>query len=225
MTITAYRTKVGQVIKDTASILDTVDIDAFIAEAVHRYERHRPREMVKNTTGDGNYDYALPSEYIDGFSNIIQIEYPAGERNLATIEDDDWTIYKSEAAIKLRFLHHTPAATETFETLFTTKHKVNSSTDTIVETDFDAVCNLAGALCCESLASYFSQQSDSTIQADAVEHKTRSQEYASRATRLKKLYIEHLGIKEAGGIAAASGTKDLDTKTSYGGKRLIYTRR
>ena len=52
-TYTQFKTKVGEIVQDAASKLSTTERDNFIQEAVKIYSKHRPRNVVKDITGDG----------------------------------------------------------------------------------------------------------------------------------------------------------------------------
>jgi hypothetical protein len=102
---------------------------------------------------------------------------------------------------------------------------------TIPDADFEAVCDYAGALCCEALAARYAQTNDSTIQADAVNYRTKSQEYLGIAKALRKRYDEQVGIQE-GGTGPGGGTVpgalavgDMELKQGSGVERLTHRRR
>jgi hypothetical protein len=96
--------------------------------------------------------------------------------------------------------------------------------NTIPAIDEDAVANLAASLCSGALASAYAQTSDSTITADSVDHRSKSQEFSSRAKIQKQNYLNHLGLKE-GDIAPASAVKDIDVDYPWGGDRLTHPRK
>jgi len=48
------------VLQDTAELLDSMKLNVFVDEAVQRYSKDRPLELVAAITGDGGYDYDLP---------------------------------------------------------------------------------------------------------------------------------------------------------------------
>ena len=81
----------------------------------------------------------------------------------------------------------------------------------------DALVLIGAALCCEQLASHYSNASDPTILADTVDHKSKASEYASRAQRFMRMANELLPIREQGEIAAAGG------ETSWGDQVGLLT--
>jgi hypothetical protein len=45
-------------------------ISRAIASAVEQYSKDRPLEKAVSVDGDGGFDYALPSGFVDGFSMV-----------------------------------------------------------------------------------------------------------------------------------------------------------
>jgi hypothetical protein len=95
------------------------------------------------------------------------------------------------------------------------------------------VCDYAAALCCQALAAKYAQTSDSSISADAVNYRTKSQEYLSLAKELRKRYDEQVGIQgsdsgssaNASGVAAALSIGDMELRQGSGVDRLTHRRR
>lgn len=223
-----WRTLVDQEIKDTAGILDQPARDKAIAEAVKEYSRHRPRERAHELAGTGAaFEWALPADYEDGFSAIRgDVEYPAGKRVPEYIEADDWILYRDPAlGLRFRFPHRTPSATETVRFLYTVRHTVDAVTDTVPVADRDAGAKLAASYGARSLAAYYAQSQDSTLAADVVNHRTKSQEYTTLAGQLEKQFKAHLGIRNEDQVPAASVTGDLDNNLQTGGDRFYHPRR
>src|SRR4030042_264212 len=184
MTYAQIKDKVDSTIKDDAAKLTATERENFIQEAVKQYSKHRPREVVKEITGAGAYDYAIASNltaWIKGFSVIRKIEYPADEREPVYLEEDEYMVIEKEAGEYLRFLSDTPPATEKARATYTALHILTDAQNTIPEVDQDALCNLGASLCSQALASGYPQVGDSTINADSANHRTKSQEYQSRA--------------------------------------------
>lgn len=227
MNYAQIKDKVDQTVKDTAAKFAPTERDSFIQEAVKIYSRHRPRLVVKDITGSGTYDYSITTSltsWVKDFSVIKSIEYPADERDPLYVDEDDWIIYEKEAGQYLRFLQDEPSATEKIRVVYTALHILSETQNTIPAIDEDALCNLAASLCSGALASIYAQTSDSTITADSVDHRSKSQEYNARAREQKKLYMDHLGIKD-GNVAPASAVKDLDIGYPGGGDRLTHPKK
>lgn len=198
-TYAQFKDKVSEIVQDDAGILTVIERDNFIQEAVKIYSRHRPLEVVKDIAGDGTFDYPVSTDlpaWVKGFSMIKSIEYPADQREPVYVDEGNYLIYEKETGQFIRFLSDRPASTEKIRVSHTALHVLSEVRNTIPAIDEDAVSNLAASLCSGALASYYAQTSDSTIGADAVNYRTKSQEYDARAKSQKKLYMDHLGIKD-----------------------------
>lgn len=197
-----------------------LDYDRNINAAISIYSKHRPQLKVVDIAGNGTNDYDLPTGWSDEFSVIRSIEYPVGNIPATILDPDDYEIYQTPVAKKIRLKTVAPSASESFRVRFT----VPRTDTTIPDSDIDALCNLASALCLEELANAYAQISDSTIAADSVNYRSKSQEFAQRAKRLMQLYKEHIGIKEDDITPPAVAVIDLDLGYPGGRERLTHPR-
>ncbi len=227
-TYAEFKEKLSDIVRDDANKLTPEEKDRHIQEAVRIYSRHRPREVVKDITGDGTYDYAITTHltsWVKDFSVIKKIEYPADRREPEYVDqDEDWVLYEKEAGQYIHFLDDTPPATEKIRVTYTAPHILSDAQNTIPEIDQDAVCELAASLCSGALASVYAHAIDSTISADSVDHKSKSEQFASRARAQKKIYTDHVGIKE-GDVPAASAVKGFDFDYPDGSPRLTHPKK
>jgi hypothetical protein len=193
--------------------------------AIKAHSRQRPRKVVEDVDGDGGFDYALSdlASWKSGFSSIEQVEYPVDDTDETAdvLQDDAWEIYEKPSGKMLRFLEDTPDATEDFRVTYTSFHTCTDSACTVEDFDEEAVQALAAAFFCEMLSTYYAQSTDSTIAADSVDHTSKSRDYAARAKAFRKIYFDHLGIKE-GQTPAASVTRDQDKAASWGRDKLTH---
>lgn len=214
------------VLQDKAAVLSPDDRQAFIQEAVKRYSQDRPLQVAAEITGDGGFDYDLPDDWEEGFSEPRQVEYPAGQQQPVYADDNDWLLYQTTDGRVLRFMAYSPAATETILLTYTVRHQVTDSTNSIPGADQDAVVNLAGALCCYALARKYAQTSEPTIQADAVNYGSKSGEYAKRGKELEGLYKAHIAPAAVdGGLPGASVSADWDMNAGWGTDRITHPQR
>lgn len=223
-TIIDYIVKMDALLQDNGSALQQPEKDIAIQMAVKVYSRLRPQEKVADIAGDGGFDYALPADWVDGFSIPKKVEYPAGEQEPKYISMEDISLYRSAAALKLRFLKFSPATGKTIRLTYSALHIVTAGSATIPVSDEDAVGALAAAHACEALSNYYAQTTEPTLTADVVDHRTKSQEFAGRAKRLRALFLSALGIKEENEVAPASGTRDWYIDSSWGENRLLHPR-
>ena len=198
---------------------------AAIGLAIKEHSKHRPLLVVEDESGDGGFDYAVTAlaSWSDGFSIIKKVEYPVDDTDETPdiLQEDAWMMYQKPEGECLRFLEDKPPATEEFRVTYTALHTCTDSACTVGTFDEEAVQALCAAFFCDMLAAYYAQSQDSTIDADSVDHTSRSREYAARAKTYRKAYFDHLGIKE-GRAPAASVTRDQDKKGSWTSDKLTH---
>jgi hypothetical protein len=227
-TLQDYITAIGSLVGGDLPLGEAEKIQA-INKAVKRYSLDRIREIAEDETGNGGYDYALNllESWIEGFSTVKKIEYPITDDlydNSNILTDDAWMIYLKPAGKVIRLLEDQPAATETLRITYTTLHLCDDTQCTIPVADAEAVQMLGAAGFCDMLATYYSQDQDSTIKADSVDHKSKSSDYAARAKTYRQQYFNHLGIQE-GQVVPASVTRDQDTRPSWRSDALTHPRK
>ena len=222
ITITQLEQLVAGHLQDTAGKLPGADLTAAIEEALAgRYSKDRPQVLLADLTGDGSqYEWAVAdiTDWQNGFSQVVRIEYPQGERTPNYLESDDWLIYESPTARFLRFVF-APSNGKTARVHFTAPHAVDAAS--LPEADFYAVGALAAALAARRLAALYAQTGDSSIAADTVNYRSKSQEYLALARRLEKDYENLLGTDPERTAPAASRTSEWKGKTA-GGDRLTH---
>jgi len=225
ITIADFRTKVGIIIKDTAGILSLTatsgDVDQLILSAVEFYSKRKPRMLYQKYTGNGGYSYAMPTSWVDGFSDIRSLEYPSGEQVPVYLQTEDWEIHTDDTGSKIRFLDDSPGISESFIVGYTVPHTLSAAASTIYANDFEALCYLAASYCCKAISKSYAQSSEPIINADAVDYKSKSSEYAKRAEELYKDY-ERLMIESEETVDPGSVVKDFDTGFIWGGRHLTH---
>lgn len=221
-TIPEIQQRVAGHIQDAAGKLSSDELKAAIEEALGgRYSKDRPRRLVVDLTSNGTqYEWALSavSGWQDGFSQVVQIEYPQGERTPIFLETDDWTIYESPTGRFLRFRFALTSGKKA-RVQFTAPHAVDASS--LPDADFYAIGALAASLAAQRLSALYAQIGDSSIGADTVNYRTKSQEYAALARRLEKDYANLLGTDPERTAPAASRTAAWKGDTA-GGDRLTH---
>lgn len=207
-TLSDYNGRVDVLLLDDASWVSSSQIDSHIAAAVRIYSLHRPLEKVDEFAGDGGYDYELPSDWVQEFSRISQVEYPYDEQDPTIIPKEEWTIFLklvgSTQTRVLRFLDTKPAAAYYVRVTYTLPHAVT----TVYQNDVEAVSHLATSLCLRAIASKMLQTSSPTIGADAVSYAAKSSAASTRAKEFYSSYITALGLDSE---IAAGGIKEIDT--------------
>ncbi|MDA8137987.1 MAG: hypothetical protein M0036_04965 [Desulfobacteraceae bacterium] len=184
---------------DSGRLTEAEDYISAVNASLERYSLHRPSELILDVQGAGIHDVNLPDQWVDGFSQVLKVEFPIGEIPEALIADDAWRIYRAPDGPVLRLIDETPLATASLRLTITVPRQEAS----IQPGDLEAVANLAASFCCDTLANLFASTSDPTIAADVVNYRSKSTEYARRAKELRRLYQEHMGINEDGSAQAA----------------------
>ncbi len=199
-----------------------------IGRAVKEHSKHKPRIVVEDVDGDGGFDYPVSGleAWDDEFSSVKSIEYPVNDDDETPdmLHDSEWRIYRKPSGQVIRFLEDRPTASESIRVTYTAMHACTDSTCTVAGFDEEAVQALAASVFCEMLATYYASNQDSTIQADSVDHTSKSRDFAARAARYRKLYADHMGIKD-GQTKAASVTGDQDSTPSWGEDHMTHPRK
>ena len=226
-TLTDYTNAIDQFVQGALPLAEA-DKQLAVSMAMKIHSKNKPLIVVEDETGDGGFDYAVTglALWSDGFSVIRAVEYPVDDDDETpdVLADDEWSIYTKPAGDVLRFANDKPAATESLRVTYTAIHTCTALACTVKTYDEEAVQALSSALFCEMLATYFAQNQDSTIAADSVDHKSKAAEYATRARTYKKIYLDHLGIKD-GQVPAASVTRDQDSLPSWQTDKLTHKAR
>jgi hypothetical protein len=216
-----YQTLVVKAVRDDSNIITAEDIDSAIALAVIRYSQDRPRKVVADIAANGTSVFSLPDDFDVDVSQILSIEYPLGSMPPELLESDRYQLYQSPSATELLFMF---APSSAFRLTYSISHILTDLTDTLPVKHREAVTCWAAAYCCDQLASFYAQASDSTIQADHVQRNSQSKDYANQAKAFRNRYLSEVGVEEKR-FTAAGTVVDLDLKSSLGRDRLIHTNR
>lgn len=220
MAYTDFQSLVADLVRDDAERISTTQRDTAIAVAVARYGKDRPRTKVEDMTAPGGNRLTLPSAWVTGLSDLDALEYPLGETPPSMIPGDAWAYYETPTGLEIKVAYAIVAGA-TVRATFSIPHQVDDSGDTIPLHDREAVCCLAAASLCDQLASLYSGDTDSTIQADSVNHQSKASEFAARARALRKRYFDELGI-DLKANAAAGAVVALKPTSSLGEQRLTH---
>lgn len=202
--------------------------DAF-RESLTRYESDVPRLIIEDLAGTGSaYDFALTG-WVDRFSAIERVEYPAGRRPALYLEATDWDIYRTVDTTKLRLQLITPGSTETVRVTYTARHTIDgldgATATTVYAWHEDAVVNLAAANLMQRAADrYLHEQGGSMLDADVVDRQAKADVARRLASALEARYNKFLNIES--GVRPAGGVIDWDlTFAGSGLDKLTHPRR
>ena len=218
-----YQTLVIDLVRDDAGKIVTAERDRAITAAVERYSKDRPRQTAEDLTPTSANVLPLPSTWVTDFSTLLSLEYPIGNVPRDLIEQDRYEFYRNTTAVVIQLLDAVAVAASNTRATYTIKHSVTTTVDTIPVGDREAVAGYAAAALCDELAALYSGGTDSTIQADSVEQKSKAADYSARAGRLRKRYFDEMGVDDKRNVATGV-VVNLNAKDSMGGDRLLHTR-
>ena len=215
-----YRDIIADQVRDPDGVLAADQIDRAIGLAVARYGVDRPRQTAEEfaASDDGKLIDLPPGWQTE--SRLVNLEFPIDQDPMALI---DARVRLLPLGQQLSLAQGVSSG-DTLRITYTVAHELDDATDTIPAADQRAVAFLAASYCACQLASHYAHQTDSTIQADAVDHVSKSEKFSRQAGKLEAAYYAHLGIRK-NQVAGASAVADLDLTLRGGGDRLIHSGR
>jgi len=216
-----YQALVISLVRDDAGKVAPLDRDTAIASAVERYSADMPRETVEDINGLGTQLLALPGGWQAGFSDIWLLEYPIGRVPPTLVNQDDYSLYQTPTGPQIQLRYSVAAGTDNVRATYTVKHQLDGANDTIPANHREVVACWAAASLCDQLATLYAGQSDSTLQADAVDYKNKSAMFAARARALRTRYTNELGVSDVRNVAAGTVVTLVD-RDSRGQQRLTH---
>jgi len=216
--LTTFRATVANLIQDSEGILSNDQIDEQIKNALAKYSREKPDEVVAEFSGDGGKYYSVASKlsrWEDGFSVVLRVEYPAadvsGDEEPQMLEDNEWTVFEDANGKWLYFPNYSPKSTENVRVWYTAPYQFSGSPEAVdvPSEDFYAICELAASLCCWLLASYCVQKKfDFEADGQRVKRGEMAKMYRDLAQRYEASYRKHLKLQE--GLSPGAATADWD---------------
>lgn len=168
---------------DTAVLSDTQK-KVLMNRAVEGYSKCRPQHAADVKTATSGHVYDLPSDWEEGVSSLVEVEYPVDNYPPTYISDNsyDEEIHGADGR-KLRFYANKPSEGETFWVRYTRSYAFDSNGDSEIPVkDLDGLSYLATAIMCTALANFYAAKANPTIpEAEAIEYSTRAEEFRSSA--------------------------------------------
>lgn len=174
----------------------------FVERAIiQRYSLDAPLLMVSDIDGNGTNLLPLPIApgaggdlpvFEPNFSVIRSIEYPVGQQPPQYVLDSDLQVYHSPTEYQIMLNFDSPPVGDTLRVRWTARHLPDGST--VPDKDFYAVVDFAASLAAEKLATFYVGTGDSTMQADVVNYRSKSQEMLNIAKAMRRRYFNHMGI-------------------------------
>ena len=215
-----YQTLVTELVRDDAARIVTAERDRAIQMAVQRYSKDKERLKVEDVVATAANTLPLPAAWEAEASELRSLEYPVGNVPPDYLSGERYGLYQLPASTVIMLLDAVAAAAS-IRVTYTITHVVSTTVDSIPVKDREPVACWASALLCDQLAAFYSGGSDSTIQADSSPGQSRAQEYSARATKLRKRYLNELGIEDKRNVAAGA-VVNLNAADSQGRDRLTH---
>jgi len=181
-------------------------IDQALQEAALVFSRRRPQRAVVDLVGTGEWYLALPAEWVPGFSVVVSVEYPVGQRPPATVGTREyWCPYLTPEGEHLAFHELTPAVGQSVRMTLTVPHVLEEESTTLPQAHWDTVVKLAAGTVCIELAAYYSHSMAASIKLDGVQQTSKASEFAKRGRELRAEAERELPELEARVVSPAGG--------------------
>ena len=213
-------------IKDTSDRTDGADRRDAVLDAVERYSKDRPLYRDAKLIGDGTKKvFATPSDWLDDFSILKQIEFPIDEvpPNFFLVFEDEAVVVQRSNVEQIMLLAITLKNLEELRILYIVPHTVDDSSSTIRTSDENAVANLSAANLCSTLAGFYAESTDDNIVVDVVDHAAKSTIFSDLQVTFEKKYQEHIDAGETSGPVIMHS--DRDVRFSWGQDLLTHPKR
>jgi hypothetical protein len=194
------------------------------------YSRIRPLVKISDKVADGSHYLTLPTDWVEGFSTIESLESPPDEVPPEVLDPRSYYVGRNSTGALRLVLNDAPANGATVRIAYTVMRIFASSANntTALDADFVAICDLGASICADSIAAKYARTSESAFNTDAINYRTRTQEWQSVAKRLWARWEVGIGIGSGGegmGAApAASAWANWDSVASWGGSRINHPR-
>lgn len=220
--LTKTITELGENVDDASS----ADIDGCIQDAIMEYSKIHAQEKSIDFSGDGTaYSFSMPSDWMDGFSVIKQVEYPLGEQSPEIIKPYRFRAYKGTAGnVTFRLVEDIPSSTGTVRVTYLLPHTGSSSSFTIPDSDVAAVAALAASKVARQLAAQNARTQSNTMDADVVNYLSKVANWTTLADKLEDRYKSLMSVPKNTDVDASTMYGDWDSEYPWRGSFLTHPR-
>lgn len=225
-TLAEWIWRISQAVREDAAgnqIDPTSLLDIAIRPALLRYSIDRPFVDVAEVAGAGSSYFDLPADFVDGYSELRSVEYPARLNPTSVLDGQSWTITRDPSTVatkKILLYFSTPSAAQYVRFEYTKPWPMPTAADATVDMvddiAFEAVAMLAASHALMTLANETarSRMAD-VLSQDYADHEERFRSLTAAADRLRSIYEAFLGLASStdGGAQAtpvASRRIDFD---------------
>ena len=175
-------------LQDNDSVLDDVEVDDTLEQALAEYSTRQPRTAVQALAGDGTtLAFAVATDWVPEWSYIRHITKLDANNVPSPVAHTTYYVEQTPSARQIRFESALADAT-TYHVHYTTSHDLTASSTTIPTHHQRAVATLAAAIGAQWIAQHYAATSDSSFGVDVSDHAGRSERYAERARRLHESF-------------------------------------
>jgi hypothetical protein len=182
-----------------------------VLPALSQYAIDRPRTVVVDIAPSGRY-LPLPTAgqgWVTGWSQILQIESPAGQTPPQTVDPLFWTMTRDATSPTIeRVLLPDTVSGALSRVYFTSTWPapgVAAATDLVSDAAFEAVAALAASNVCLGLAAEASRSRQGAIPTDFVDGTERARNLQDVAASLRVVYNTFIGLGQGTGVGTAAG--------------------
>lgn len=206
MALADYQQLVDSLVRDASGTLTAVDRDRAIELARLRYSADAERTLTVDVTWvAAGYFGPMPASWVAG-AYLLGAEFPIGEQPAASIE---LSVYLQPGAVENLVTPDALAAGDVVRVTFAVPHQLTGSPtadDTIPDRHMEAVASYAAHVLCKQLATHYSGERETSINADASNTESRARNYALRAKDYRAAYYAGIGKADPQGAGSGSGS-------------------
>ncbi len=119
------RDGLGALLKDGKNNLSPDERDILLRDAARLFSRRFPTLGTVETSGDGGFEYPLPTGYVDGFSTFLKVFSPwdPTEQDPTPLEAKKYGVFQLPTGPVFRFREANPQSSDKFLQQFTVPHQ------------------------------------------------------------------------------------------------------
>lgn len=202
MDAAAFESLMTALVRDDDSRLSPGDVSAALGLVINRYNADRPRIVTEDVRVGAGLLLETPQQWVPRRSSIFSMEYPIGRNPPRYINEDYYYVYDLPAGgFELRLLPvGSVSATEQVRVRYSSEH---SDPQTFHADDCEALAYLGASILCDQLAALYGHDSDTSLQADTVNHADKGRQFAARARDYRVRYESKFGKPSTTNAASA----------------------
>jgi hypothetical protein len=189
-----------------------------INRAVSVYSERRPYIKTVEGTGDGTRNSDVPSDWDTNFSRIESLEYPLAQTPRNFIRVKDRKINRGPSGMQIEWLGaEYPSDGDGYYLTYTIKHTVSETASTVYSSDEEAVVVKAAQFACEAISAHYNRSADSSVDLDAVDHRSKADQFRTLGTEYKTDFDEMIPDRGDGVFG------DWDQESTLNTEKIFHT--